>query len=273
MGDSRGEESGINEAVFRTLLSRSRIYRPDFMLFLGDMIHEDSSIYEELENWRDIAGSYYSINRCFPCIGNHENDEAAFSEVFDYLPDDQLQGYGRTVYYFDYPGARFIMLNSCRRGDHGKYVIGPRQLAWLENVLRSNMQTHCFVSFHVPAYPTGAHYGKSLDEVPEMRDELWSIIDRYNVTAVFCGHEHNYSRRLINSSFNEDDYTFNHRISQIITGGAGAPLNSNLRDSRNLINGPLGIYHYIIVDVVGSEALFYVLGINNVLLDSFRIVR
>jgi hypothetical protein len=93
------------------------------------------------------------------------------------------------------------------------------------------------------------------------------------MTVARWGHEHNYSRRLINSSFNEDDYTFNHRISQIITGGAGAPLNSNLRDSRNLINGPLGIYHYIIVDVVGSEALFYVLGINNVLLDSFRIVR
>lgn len=270
MGDSRGSRKIINEPVLRNLLKLSAVKKPDLTVFLGDMVNSHGSVFSDLESWKTIFSSYYPIETCYPCIGNHEGDEAAFTKSFDFLPDNGPKGYGKTAYYFDHLNTRFICLNSNRKSGSG-YIVDKEQQQWLEDVLKSNTQVHTFVFLHVPAYPTGAHYGDSLDAVPEARDELWSIFDRYNVTAVFSGHEHNYSRRLVDGTFSGSGFTFNNNIFQIISGGAGAPLSSSSKDTRNVEKGPLAVYHYIIAEVINTSVIFNVFDSNNSIIDSFKI--
>lgn len=274
MGDSRGKKrSAINEDIFCTLLGRIKTLsrQPSFILFLGDMVLGGYSVTDQLNSWKEIFCRYFTVNHCIPIIGNHEGDETAFSNVFNYLPNSQLAGYQRTAYYFDYLNARFISLNSIRINKKGDYTIEPNQLRWLEYILRGNNKRYCFVSLHVPPFPTGAHYGKCLDADPVLRNVFWALIDRHNVTCVLAAHEHNYSNRIIDSSFAGYGYRFTNNIHQVITGGAGAPLDSSLKDSKSILKGPIGVYHCVVVDVYTEGVLFNAFDINGNHIDSFKI--
>jgi hypothetical protein len=213
------------------------------------------------------------MNTIYPALGNHEHDESIFSKVFNYLPSEQLSGYKRTAYYFDYGNSRFITLNTERKTSDGAHYISSAQRQWLENVLKNSGKTHHFVQYHYPAYPIGAHYGNSLDESPSNRDALWDILDKYNVTAVLVGHEHNYNRRKIDASFNGSGYTFNNSINQVTLGGGGAPLTTLNKDPRNVVVGPVGKYHYMVVDIADNTASFKVYDNNNQQIDSFSVTR
>lgn len=273
MGDSRGATDGVNETTLRALLQKVKGLptQPKFIIFTGDQVQGGHNLSAKLTNWKAIVGDYYPINRYYPSIGNHEADEAIFSNAFDYLPNEQLAGYKRTAYYFDYGNARFIVLNSDRKDANGKYVINSTQRTWLEGLLNNNGKTHSFVIFHMPAYPVGAHAGNSLDGNPAERDALWAIVDKYNVTAVLVGHEHNYNRRLVDTSFSTGDYTFENQIYQLTLGGAGAPLNSLAINTKGVVVGPKAVYHYMVVDIAGSLASFKVYDENNNELDSFTV--
>lgn len=275
MGDSRGSTDGVNSTTLHSLMQKVKglAVQPSFVLFTGDQVQGGSDLSTELTDWKAIVDDYYPINQYYPALGNHEHDETIFSNAFPHLPTGQLSGYQRSAYYFDYGNARFITLNSDRKDANGKYVIDAGQRAWLESVLKNNGKTHNFIQFHVPAYPIGAHYGASLDANPSQRDAVWDIIDKYNVTAVLVGHEHNYNRRTINSSFNGSGYTFENSIYQLTIGGGGAPLSSTNRDSRNVVVGPKASYHYTIVDIADGNATFTVYDINNNQLDSFSVTR
>lgn len=275
MGDSRGSTDGVNSATLHSLMQKVKglATQPAFVLFTGDQVQGGSNLSTELTDWKAIVDDYYPINQYYPALGNHEHDETIFSNAFSYLPTNQLSGYQRSAYYFDYGNARFITLNSDRTDSSGKYVINASQRAWLESVLQNNGKTHNFVQFHVPAYPIGAHYGASLDANPAERDAVWDIFDKYNVTAVMVGHEHNYNRRTINSSFNGSGYTFDNTIFQLTIGGGGAPLSSTNSDSRNVVVGPKASYHYMVVDIADGTATFTVYDINNNQLDSFSVTR
>lgn len=288
-GDSRGYYKGVNKVVFEKILKAiNRLPKqPMFFLFCGDMSNIDTSDYEKnkeaLEEWKEIVQKYYPINKFYNCIGNHERNEDAFNDVFNYLPDGQLEGYGRTVYYIDYGDSRFIILNSNRKNknyykyipDEGSiinngYVIDEKQRNWLEDVLKSSDKKNNFVMFHAPAFPVSRHFGYSLDQDPIERYLFWRILDKYNVTAVFSGHEHLYSRREINGAFN---ITFENNILQIISGGAGANLFGYVRDTRNNIMGPVGIFHYAVVDVNDCIISFKVFDIDNNLIDAFKLKK
>jgi 3',5'-cyclic AMP phosphodiesterase CpdA len=57
------------------------------------------------------------------------------------------------------------------------------------------------VFFHEPAYPVSSKIGESLDVNNKDRNNLWNILVRHQVTAVFSGHEHIFSRKNINGVY------------------------------------------------------------------------
>lgn len=275
MGDSRGSSSGVNETQLRALLTKVKGIspQPSFLMFTGDQVYGGSAVNSELTTWKNIVDDYYPLNMIYPALGNHEHNETVFSNQFSYLPSNQLSGYQRTAYYFDFGNARFVTVNSDRKNSSGKYVVDATQRNWLNSVLSTSGKQHTFVQWHVPAYPIGAHYGGSLDGSPSNRDAFWDVLDNNNVTAAFVGHEHNYNRRLINSSFNGNGYTFEKSIYQLTLGGAGAPLTSKVSDSRGVTVGPKASYHYMVVDIADGLATFKTYDVNNNLLDSFTVNR
>ncbi|MDP5277011.1 DNRLRE domain-containing protein [Chengkuizengella axinellae] len=275
MGDSRGSSDGINETTLKSLLAEVQglSIQPEFIFFTGDQVMGGTDVAQELSDWNDLVDDYYPLNKYYPALGNHEDDETIFSNSLTHLPSNQLAGYQRSAYYFDYGNARFITLNSNRKDNSGNYIVDAEQRAWLESILNNNGKTHNFVQFHVPAYPIGAHYGRSLDANEEERDALWDILDEYNVTSVMTGHEHNYNRREIDSSFSGNGYRFENQIYQVTIGGAGAPLSTTTRNSDNVVVGPVASYHFMVVDVIDEIAEFNLYDINNNLMDSFTVER
>lgn len=272
LGDSRGESSGVNETTLRKLMGNIKglTKQPSFVLFTGDQIYGGSNIESELKEWKKIVDDYYPMNSIFPTLGNHEKDETLFSQAFPHLPSGQLPGYQSSSYFFDFGNARFIVLNSQRQDSKGKHVIAKSQREWLEGLLKNNGKTHNYVMFHIPAYPIGPHYGRSLDGNPAERDALWDILDKYNVSATFVGHEHTYNRRLVDHTFNGNGSTFERKLYQVTLGGAGAPLNDKKTDTRNMKSSK-NAYHYMVVDVEGKLSSFKVYDINNNLIDSFTV--
>ncbi|TVY07605.1 metallophosphoesterase [Paenibacillus cremeus] len=275
MGDSRGSSNGTNETTLRALLSKVKTLPPlpSFLLFTGDQVSGGSNVAVQLEAWKGIVDDYFPMTSVYPTLGNHEHNEAVFSTVFSTLPNEQLAGYGRTVYSFDYENARFITLNTDRKNKAKQYVVDADQRAWLEKELQESGMRHVFVQFHEPAYPIGTHLGESLDADSVSRDALWSIFDKYNVTAVLVGHEHNYNRRKVDAGFDGNGYHFEHELYQLTIGGAGAPLYTLGKDLKQVIVGPKVSYHYMVVDVNGAKATFRTYDLQQNEIDSFTVER
>lgn len=268
MGDSRGDwGDAVNEATLRKLLTQVKSLQPQpsFILFTGDQIR-GGNVDKELAQWKNIVDDYFPLHMYYPSLGNHEDDERLFSKHFTHLPDEQLPGYRRSVYTFDYQDARFIVLNSNRTDEKKRYVVDEEQRRFLSDKLASSKKSYDFVMFHVPAYPASAHFGKSLDANPAERDAFWSVLDRFQVTAAFVGHEHNYNRRQVDASFHKG---YGHSLYQLTVGGAGAPLYSSVKDKKNVQVGPKAVYHYMIVDVNPKQAKFTVYDTADQELDSF----
>jgi 3',5'-cyclic AMP phosphodiesterase CpdA len=94
----------------------------------------------------------------------------------------------------DYQGVRFISLDvnvyaNEEFAERAKERVGKMQLAWLEELLKSNPNRWTIVVQHQPMYPIA----KGRDYV-EMREALLPLYDKYHVDLVLQGHDHTYAR-------------------------------------------------------------------------------
>lgn len=282
MADSRGKDDGINEEIFRNILDEILDVYPqiDYIIFPGDLVSGSRNLEKlrgQLEKFKSVFMDYYSIEKLLPTVGNHEvssnaeddSRERIFAEVFsEFSADEFLDGYNRTVYYVDIGDVRLIVLNSYRPNESNQ--ITGEQLEWFKRVVSENRK-YKLVFLHSPAYPTGHHIESALSAFPEERDRFWSIVDENDVDLVFAGHEHNYSRRIIDESFSTDKYQFTRAINQIVTGGAGAPLRDNYEDDRGIVIPPIAVYHYVIVDVYGDKLKVTAVSLDGDIIDRFVI--
>jgi hypothetical protein len=284
MGDSRGSDEGINEAELRKLFLQIKNLNPSprYIVFVGDLVSGSKNadkLKSQLQHFKQVFTEYFPIEMLLPAIGNHEtgsssdnSGELVFSQVFsEFSADKFLAGYNRTVYFVDYDNARLVILNPYHPGEFTE--ITGAQLEWLKSALSGGETKHKFVFLHSPPYPTGDHLGASLDAFPKTRDQFWSAIDQNNVDIVFAGHEHNYSRRTIDSTFSENGFKFTRAIPQIISGGAGAPPEGIYRDSRGVIVPPQTVYHFVIVDVLDNETKVLTVSDDDNIIDQFIVKK
>ena len=130
------------------------------------------------------------------------------------------------TYSFDYKNSHFIVLNiyshdlfTGRDRLSGSYSpLGcayQEILTWLETDLSNTNAKHKFVFYHEGAQPVpgGRHTGDSLDATacPDnynatsgtrpMRDQFWSILAKYDVSATFVGHAHHNTITWANDTY------------------------------------------------------------------------
>jgi 3',5'-cyclic AMP phosphodiesterase CpdA len=222
----------------------------------------------QLRSWKRIYGPLWRELPVYTGMGNHESlinifadgtqadkqaeqsAEAVFASEFVHPmngPEPERPGlppYKGSVYSFDYAGCHFTQLNSdywysSRPQQHpgnpfGRLLAG--QLEWLEKDLtaaRASGARHIFVFVHEPAFPNGGHVQDSLwgggeAEGVKARDVFWRIVTQAGARAVFSGHEHNYSRTLIDGKTpvhrdGSGNPEFAKPTWQITQGAAGAP--------------------------------------------------
>ncbi|RJP77626.1 MAG: metallophosphoesterase family protein [Candidatus Zixiibacteriota bacterium] len=218
-----------------------------------------------------------------PRVGE-ESGEALFARHFVNPvngPDSAAAGfptYRENVYSFDWGPAHFVMLNNTwflkgpgplAAGEPGlrQGFFRPEQLEWLDRDLaaaRARGQEHLFVLAHDPAFPNGGHvqdamWWKGQDpEILALRDHFWGLLVRHRVAAAFFGHEHNYSRTLVDARV---DSAYTHPVWQIVTGGAGAPFYQRDREVpwAGAVQAFYPLSHLSLVEVDGSRVTLSVI--------------
>jgi len=203
MGDTQSFQSGSGS--FASAVANIKKKKPQVVVVVGDLISDcadDNACRNYWSSWKSIAAPI--LEKTYPAMGNHdrvnasvEAADALWQEVFS-LPTNGPSGFSELAYSFNKGNSHFVILNSSKPNN---YKVDSAQRSWLEQDLAAaRKKKHKFVFFHMPAYPVSGHIGSSLDVYPEERDALWEILDRYEVSAVFNGHEHLFSRRKIDST-------------------------------------------------------------------------
>ena len=217
-GDTRS-----NPEVHQSVVNRIIQMKPDFALHVGDLVG-DGSLPAEWETFFQVEEPLMANVPLYPVLGNHEGNSPLYFDAF-FLP-------GRERWYtFEYGRARIIGLEI----DGYQYEADPghTQYQWLEATLAQNTQPWIFVFFHAPLNTMQGFAPNSLDNI------LVPLFEKYKVTAVFAGHNHNYQRRIVNG------------ITYIITGGGGAPL-YDLQPGNTPPEASAKEYHAIDLTITGG---------------------
>ena len=280
MADSRGIDKGVNSVeVKKTMEALKKLTpQPVFAVMPGDLVDGSKTykgVKQQLEYFKKLVTQYYPAEFFYPGLGNHETaydsgGEKAFGEVFTEFEAGFLQDYGRTVYFFDHGNARIFMLNSNYPGE--RHIISDKQLEWVRDNL-DETKSHNIFFVHEPPYPTGSHVGSALDSNRLQRNKLWSVVDSSQSSMLFCGHEHNYTRRHINSDFNETvggvEFKYEQSVYQVTAGSFGAPLYTKYTSKKNVDIPPVAQYHFAVVDIDDSVKV-KVYNLEGEVLDEFE---
>jgi hypothetical protein len=206
-----------------------------------------------------------------PVAGNHEVNNEPMDDAYERLINEmyidfrlhgKLENYNNTVYYMDLQHCRFIVLNCYHYGEIKK--ITNKQLEWFEKISDIDKKFK-IVFIHCPPFPTGAHLGTCLDEFKEDRDKLWGIIEKNKIDMVFAGHEHNYSRRILQGNCKD--------VYQIVTGGGGEKLKSSFKSKEGVVVSPKAVYHFVFVELDAQSITLKAISINGKIIDEFKIIK
>jgi hypothetical protein len=267
-GFYNGSDDGTGKGFELVLDRMKQIERqPDFIVAAGDLVagtpgHVPDENKAQLENWRKHFEKRFDINLFMPIPGNHEQKgekkelTQSFQEMFPEFNQRTdvvfAEGYYGTVWYYDIGEARIFGLNNTFSGEYHK-IIGSQLDFVRYNIDHTKKQT--FFIMHEPPFSTWRS-GNGMDRAELERDQFWKVVETAPNPLVFVGHEHLYSRKLINNRFNEtvegESFAFEKQIYQVHIGGFGGGTNGVTRDFRGVLTDPatMGVWHFAIVDAL-----------------------
>ncbi len=233
-GDSRDSTGGHQRVV-----DRIRDEVPDFLLGTGDMVYEGQND----QDWQDFFDTERELlreNVLYPSLGNHDRQgrgrTADNFRKFFALPENSPDP--ERYYAFTYASGRFLILDSNAHSfaltDQTEWIEQQLQAARLDPNIR-----HIFVTMHHPPYSVSLHGGQE-----ELREAWTPLFEKYQVAAVFSGHDHVYSRAEQSG------------VRYFVSGGAGAPLYPRKARSSKIDTQATQYFervnHYIRVHVYGD---------------------
>ncbi len=188
-GDSQDDVKSLCSRIFRAAYKEA----PDanFWHFVGDLLDNGDNDME----WEELFEAFGWIPRMTPMIflpGNHEYPDRRFIQKGEYklfhlwrpsftLPENGPDPLKETVYFIDYQGVRFVMLNGNEKLEE--------QAKWLDQDLSANPQPWTIAAIHQPIYSTGRKRDNKF-----FQELFVPLFDKYSVDLVLEGHDHNYGR-------------------------------------------------------------------------------
>ncbi len=250
----------------------------------------------------------------WPTPGNHDYYSGAdaatqtgpYYDIFTLPKSGELGGLAsNTEAYYSYNigNVHFISIDSYDSGRDSNNTMGT----WLKQDLQNNHQEWTVAYWHHAPYTKGSHDSDNpfpwLDgELPEMREELLPMLERYGVDLILCGHSHSYERSMLinghygeSSSFNASHqidngsgdfitdcpYIKNTEISEANKGTVYTVLGVSGKTSGTASGWPHPIMHTASVDHLGSMILTVkenrldakFLTSTNTIFDQFTIIK
>jgi hypothetical protein len=188
------------------------------------------------------------------------NHGELFNKYFPYsfYPVPKGPGAYKDYYYLnDYGTARFLMLDTF----FSPFTSGSPQYTWLAGNIRSSTRWNIPV-FHAPMW--AARYPIDPAKAVELRDALGPVFESNYVPLVIQGHDHFYSRLLVNG------------ITYLTLGGGGAALSDII--PQDPASAPYTVksaklYHYARFEISGNTMIVTVIDVpGNTVIDTFKIL-
>ncbi|MGN1467909.1 MAG: metallophosphoesterase [Ruminococcus sp.] len=206
-----GSEKDTERWENTLMLATEMMPDASFIMSMGDQV--DGNKEED-----QYAGFLYpSILRNLPIstlAGNHDCDVPNLSWHFN---NPNQTNYGETNaggdYYYSYGDVLVIALNSnaVLKSTKSDNAIAVEHRKCIEEAIASNPYAKWrIVTFHQDIYGYPDHYSDA--EVKECRNQLYPIIDDYDIDVVLTGHGHNFTRSYQmenNSPVKEDGVDYN----------------------------------------------------------------
>jgi hypothetical protein len=167
-----------------------------FILIGGDYNgHDSDGLWSQ---FFQVADGMLSKSAIFPTIGNHEYHNSSGGDNPPTAADHYHWAFDMPLNYsFDCSGIRFIVLNTPdpnnANGDdpHTSLALAKSQESWLREQLDSDTLLGAFTIHHHPIWD---YYNTTGN--PDLKP--WeTLYHRYNISATFAGHTHNYQRYSI----------------------------------------------------------------------------
>lgn len=173
-------DSGTGERAQYEVAQRMEAYREatkfEFVIMLGDNIYGGHSPRDFVRKFEQPYKPLLDAGvKFYASLGNHDD------------PNDE-----RLYKPFNMGGERYYAF---RKGDVAFFALDsnymdPAQLSWFDQNLKNSQGAWKICFFHHPLYNDGRHHGADAD----LRSQLLPLFQRYQVDAVFSGHEHVYER-------------------------------------------------------------------------------
>lgn len=240
-GDTRSDGE-----THRRVTEAIRKERPLFLLHTGDLVARGGTS----RLWDDFfaeARDLLAESPLYPTLGNHEDDADDYFDAFE-LPGTERW------YSFDVGDAHFIALDSNKA-----WLASSRQREFLTRDLEEHATSPwVFAYFHHPPYSTTKKMSRDLEALL-LRATLLPPLERFRVTAVFNGHNHNYQHSLVKG------------IHYITTAGGGAAL-YDLGDAQPWTVARAKVHHFTRVTIAPEKVTVRAIGLDGATIEEFTIL-
>jgi predicted MPP superfamily phosphohydrolase len=150
-------------------------FKYDFVIMLGDNLYGSQKPEDFVTKFETPYKPLLDAGvKFYAALGNHDQQTNRF-----YKPWNMN---GERFYTYTKKDVRFFVLDS----DY----LDRKQLDWLENELKTTTDDWKIAYFHHPLYSSGGRHGSETD----LRVILEPLFMKYQVNAVFSGHDHIYER-------------------------------------------------------------------------------
>ena len=230
----------------------------DIAFAMGDLIQScdgGNKCETKYNDWKSVMAPI--LSKTYEIVGNHDRTggnaaDPIWQKEFN-LPTNGPSGFSEMVYSFDKGNSHFVVLDTEKPAGHSFNSI---QQNWLEQDLTNNKKENTFVFFHEPLFQMSQDKKDAMDANPADRDALWNILKKHNVTAIFNGHLHMFSRKLIDG------------IQNIVVGDTDSTADDI--PQKGLTDFGLTGHHYSIVSVSGKQVDLQTYSLDGKLVNDFK---
>jgi 3',5'-cyclic AMP phosphodiesterase CpdA len=242
IGDNGNGEPPQFEVARQMAAARATFPFP-LVIMLGDNMYGRQSAQDFVAKFeRPYSPLLKSGVRFRASLGNHDDQRNRFYAGFSMN--------GERYYTYREQSVRFFALDTNQ--------LDPRQLAWLDEVLRGPAHEWKICYFHHPLYSNARRHGSDVD----LRVILEPLFVKHGVDVVFAGHDHVYERIKPQKG-----------ITHFVNGSSGELRKGDVRPSATTAAYFDQDHVFTLVEVAGDEMFFQARSRGGRVVDSGVIRR
>jgi hypothetical protein len=226
-GDCGRNDSGYQTqtlSAYQNYLSTNSIEAPHAWILLGDNAYTNGTDAEYTNQFfNPYKNNIMKNHLLYPAPGNHDYYTGGATTLsnpyythFSMPTNAECGGVasGTEAYYsFDIGDVHVLSLDSYGQDASASnkriYDTTGAMVTWIKQDLAANTKKWVIAYWHHPPYTMGSHNSDSESDLVSIRQRFITILERYGVDMIICGHSHDYERSYLLKGYYGNEASFN----------------------------------------------------------------